>query len=548
MEHNAKIRRNDSNPSVMHFQLPLAAEHETPKRTKTEGDEVRSIATKMSSLEYTNINQIEDDLYTATKGVLSSLPLNTQPYNHVTKFFTLAESILLNRTIPSPTTESKQAGGHTLRSLTNGTTTATTATTTPQVPTVRPPLREFLYTMGPNGPLFTSIAARDINPLIAQKLPSALTLPTSTGGTFTASSATIIPLNVNSVPTPRKLADATRKPASFARKRGDFSEDTLGRIQATRWLDWGTHASFAPEWDDGGVGGGFGAEGISVDWAYKRSKRRARTQVQQEEMVVEPVEQVIDEKLLLEWTESTPSMVPEVQQEDEKEEEVEEPEMSVDETLTGLRDMIILLGQLQTLRVASGKLEIPESEKSLGTPNLTIHTYFPADNIVTTFQTLIVTYSIPPKQLLSHLPSNSYDLLTVTHPQYMGSLPARKIPQWQPPQQHHHQQQQHQSHHHQQQPQPQRPMYQQQQQPRPLPSLPQQRLLASGAAGGVGLAGANMQAYSRGQSLTPMPRPNTYTPQGQGFPGPGQQGMYNSAPPLGTYRGVGRPRKYDVRR
>ena len=340
----------------------------------------------------------------------------------------------------------------------------------------------------------------------------------------------------------RKLVDTTRKPASFARKRGDFSEDTLGRIQGAKWLDWGTHASFAPEWDDGGVGGGFGAEGISVDWAYKRLKRRGKPPPVQE-MVVEPVEDVIDEKLLLEWKESTP---PTAINEVEKEEEiVEEKEMSVDETLTGLRDMIILLGQLQTLRMASGKLDIPEDEKSLGKPSPISHLMltFPADNIVTTFQTLIVTYTITPKQLLSQLPSNAYNLLSLTHPQYMGSLPARKIPQWQPPQQ-----QPPSHHHHQQQQQQQRPVYQQQQQqPRPMPNVPQR--LLPGGAGGVGVPGTNMQGFGRGQSLTPMPRPNPYTPLGQGYSGGGgQQGLYNSAPVAGTYRGVGRPRKYDVKR
>ena len=335
----------------MHFQLALQVEHETPKRTKMEGEEIRNIATKMSSLEYTSINQIEEDLYSATKGVLSSLPYNTQPYNDVTKFFALAQNILLNR----PSIETKQP--HTLRSLTNG-----TQTPSPQVPGVRAPLREFLYTMGPNGPLFTSIAARDTNPLIAEKLPSSLTLPTSTGGTFTASSATMIPLNVASTAT-RKLLDTTRKPASYPRRRGDFSDDTLGKIQAVKWLDWGTHASFAPEWDDGGVGGGFGAGGISVDWAYKRLKRKSKRQVK--EVVSEVVvQEVIDEKLLLEWKESTPPRL----DEEETENEIEDKEMSVDETLTGLRDMILLLGQLQTLRMASGKTDIPEDEKSLGTP------------------------------------------------------------------------------------------------------------------------------------------------------------------------------------
>src|SRR5271156_6135928 len=109
----------------MHFQLPLPVEHETPKRTKTESEDIRTLATKMSSLEYTTINQIEEDLYSATKGALSSLPFNTQPYNDVTKFFTLAQNILLDR---PPSTESNKQP-HTLRSLTNG-----TPTPSPQVP------------------------------------------------------------------------------------------------------------------------------------------------------------------------------------------------------------------------------------------------------------------------------------------------------------------------------------------------------------------------------------------------------------------------------
>ena len=282
--------------------------------------------------------------------------MNTQPYNGVTSFFAFAEDLLLSRTQSA----SKQ-GQHTLRSsITNGT--SATTTSLPQVPTVRPPLREALYTMGPNGPLFTSIASRDIPSLITDRLPPSLTLPTSTGGTFTASSTSIVPNN----PAPtmsRTFADSLRKRASFPhRKRNDFSEDSLGKLQSTKWLDWGSHASFAPEWDDGGVGGGFGAEWIALDWAYKRLRREKRIKSEvQEEVVEEVVEEPIDEKMLLEWDEIKPSkdLV-------DGELAMDEGEMNIDETLEGLRGLIILLGQMQTLRMATGKTEIPEDEKTLG--------------------------------------------------------------------------------------------------------------------------------------------------------------------------------------
>ena len=225
--------------------------------------------------------------------MLGQLPTNTQPHTAITKFFAFAQDLFLD----SPSSETKPQ--HTLRSaITNG---AASIASTPQVPTVRPRLREALYTIGPNGPLFTSIASRDINPAVTDKLPSYLTLPTSSGGSFTASSASIVPTNVASTAS-RTLINSTRKRSSFPnRKRPDFSDDTLGKLQSTKWLDWGTHASFAPEWDDGGVGGGFGAEGISLDWAYKRLRREKHKESKISTLAPEKmaIDEAIDEELLL---------------------------------------------------------------------------------------------------------------------------------------------------------------------------------------------------------------------------------------------------------
>lgn len=253
--------------------------------------------------------------------------------------------------------------------MTNGTaTTTSTSNTSPQVPAVRPPLREALYTMGPNGPLFTSIASHSLPSSISEKLPSHLSLPTSTGGSFTASSTSIIPNNPSHVSTKRTLLDSERKRNTFGnRKRGDFSDDGLGKVEGTKWLDWGSYASFAPDWDDGG--GVVGAETVALDWAYKRLRRERRRQQQTKtEAVEEPVEEgtmaideSIDEKLVLEWEGNGPSrdLV-------DGELVMDDKEMTIDETLDGLRQMILLLGQMQTLRMAMGKLEIPEDEKSLG--------------------------------------------------------------------------------------------------------------------------------------------------------------------------------------
>jgi hypothetical protein len=57
------IVSHDSTPSVLQFPLPTLQSElsDTPsmKRTKTESEEIRTITSKLSSNEYTNINQIE---------------------------------------------------------------------------------------------------------------------------------------------------------------------------------------------------------------------------------------------------------------------------------------------------------------------------------------------------------------------------------------------------------------------------------------------------------------------------------------------------------
>src|SRR5579859_6466611 len=326
----------------------------------------------------------KDDLLVATQGTLATLPLNTQPYKAVTNFYTLAQTILLNH----PSTDTKP-GQHTLRSSSSSAVAVTNGTKemSPTVPTVRPPLREALYTMGPNGPLFTSIALRETNPLIAQKLPTNLTLPTSTGGTFTASATSIVPTNVAGVlakQTPdaiiiqgtevpessahgaevrrRTLGETVRERRKFDRKRGDFSDDRLGKVQSTRWLDWGCHASFAPEWDDGGVGGSYGAEVVALDWAYKKLRRERQFQkLKAEEEAREEgvengmdkmngIEETIDETLVLQWEGSeVPKDLKTEPNEEDDQQETEEKETGVDEILGELRGMIGLLAQMQTL-------------------------------------------------------------------------------------------------------------------------------------------------------------------------------------------------------
>jgi hypothetical protein len=297
-------------------------------------------------------------LQLAAKGLLGQFPINTEPYQKVTSFFAFARDVLLNRAV----SDGKQA--HTLRSS------ATNGTTTVQIPSARPPLREALYTMGPNGPLFTSIASRDVSATLANHLPPSLSLPTSTGGSFTASTTAIVPLNPANAP-PRRLASTSRRLAHFPhRKRGDFSELAHGKVQSTKWLEWGTHASFAPDWDDGGVGGGYGAEGSGLDWAYRRLKRsKKRKENKPEPVKKEPTPEPIDEKLLLEWTEPKLEDV-EGDEEDIKEEDVahENGELDIDETLSGLRHMISLLSQIQTLRMAMGQ-QITDDERSLGIPS-----------------------------------------------------------------------------------------------------------------------------------------------------------------------------------
>ena len=328
-------------------------------------------------------------------------------------------------------------------------------------------------------------------------------------------------------PHSRKLVDVLRQSSTFPnRRRGDFSEDGFGKIQSTKWLDWGIYASFAPEWDDGGVGGGFGAEWMAVDWAYKKLRKQRRKQKEPAKEVVaveQPKEEVIDENLLLQW--EPEEVVPPKDLAEEADVQVDETEMSLDETLAGLRVMIKLLGQLQTLRNALGNTIVPSDEQALGTiAYFDIWTDILAENIAITFQLLITGYNIPPKALLSQLPSNAYNLIHLSHPEYTGSLPPKAFSQWAPPPSIPQQRAMSYSHH---------------PQSRPLPMntpQPQQRL----APGPSSVPG---YPIPRGQPITPIQR-GGYTPQAPAAYSTPAGGMYGTP----TYRGVGRPRKYDIRR
>lgn len=138
-----------------------------------------------------------------------------------------------------------------------------------------------------------------------------------------------------------------------------------------------------------------------------------------------------------------------------------------------------------------------------------------AQRIVTTFQGLIVSHNIPPKALISRLPEDAYNIIQLTHPEFTGSLLAKNFPPWQPPQ-------------------PasaQRGGYTPQGRPIQGRDINQQRI-----ASGTPSYRPNMNNIQRYQG-TPTSAPGYGSPAGYGTPG--------SMPP---YRGVGRPRKYDIRR
>jgi len=133
-----------------------------------------------------------------------------------------------------------------------------------------------------------------------------------------------------------------------------------------------------------------------------------------------------------------------------------------------------------------------------------------AENIVKTFQDLIITHNIPPKSLLSSLPEDSYNIIKLTHPDFTGSLPARNLPAWTPPQ-----------------------VYAQR------PAYPTNRSLQ--------IRDMNVQRGQSTPGYRPISTPGHRYPGTPATPAYNTPGAYNT-PVLPGYRGVGRPRKYDIRR
>ena len=124
---------------------------------------------------------------------------------------------------------------------------------------------------------------------------------------------------------------------------------------------------------------------------------------------------------------------------------------------------------------------------------------------------------------MSSLPENAYSILTLTHPEYVGSLPIKTIPSWQPP----------------------------------LPTPPQppphnQRGITAYSQNRPVYTPSNQQQSQRLQPGTPIGgyRSQNATPIGRGYtPTTGSTPGYGVGTP-GTplyppgHRPVGRPRKY----
>jgi hypothetical protein len=141
-----------------------------------------------------------------------------------------------------------------------------------------------------------------------------------------------------------------------------------------------------------------------------------------------------------------------------------------------------------------------------------------AENIATTFQSIIINYSIPPNALISSLPENAYNIITLTHPEYIGSLPSKPFPAWTPPQ-----------------PAPAQPPPHNQRgisySHRPV----QPQRTPSNTVGGYSGGRAQPMQTPVIRAYTSTPGSTPYTP---GTPTYGAAGV----------RGVGRPRKYEIRR
>ncbi|KAG5519752.1 hypothetical protein PMAC_000025 [Pneumocystis sp. 'macacae'] len=349
---------------------------------KKNAKQVSTILSKLQQKAYNSLSKIESDLVTATTLLLNSVSPVDLKYSLISSFYTFSRKLIIreqrNNITHIPTNDPRKY--------------------TQDIFPSRPPGNECLFVIGPNGPLFSSFAAKSV-------------LDTRPIDTENRAYVTQIVPN-HSVPVKSTRTFANISPPSSqsnisTSKKRKLRNPTTRRIPSIKWLYYDNYSSYAPIKDmETAI---FSENHFNAVW-WRREKERICMEAEENEKkntnqsdtnssdILE-----LDEKLILSYEPISISDDLKTFSMNSKEEN--------DVNINEIGRLIQTLSQMQTSRMSRSQTEAPgELEEQL------------AFYIQQLLLKQIMAFNIQPRELLLKPMSLCMSFL-VLGPSYAGTLP-----------------------------------------------------------------------------------------------------------------------------
>ncbi|KTW27277.1 hypothetical protein T552_02260 [Pneumocystis carinii B80] len=341
-----------------------------------------TISSKLQKKTYDSLAALENDLYTAVTSLLNNIRPTDADYASVSSFYTFSQKLLTREQKRNIT----QAFGSDAKKYTQD-----------SFP-FRPPSNECLFVISPNGPLFSSLAAKSVFD----------TRPINTEGR--AYITQVIPNNsasTKSIQTFANICPASAQSDSSVLKKRKLKHPTLKLIPSVKWLYYNSYSSYAPTKDmETAI---FSEKHLNAVWWKRKNEKLSMKEEKDIEKddtkqsdADQPSSLELDEKLILSYEPIDVS------------DELKTSELYKehnDININEIGKLIQTLSEMQSSRIAHSQTEAPgELEEQL------------AFHIQQLLLKQIISFNVQPKELLPKPLSLSMSFL-VLGPSYAGTLP-----------------------------------------------------------------------------------------------------------------------------
>ncbi|EMR08805.1 hypothetical protein PNEG_02974 [Pneumocystis murina B123] len=343
-----------------------------------------TISLKLQKKTYNSLAALESDLYTAVTLLLNNIRPTDTDYALVSSFYTFSRKLLIREQKHSIT----QALGSDAKKYTQD-----------SFP-FRSPSNECLFVISPNGPLFSSLAAKSVFD----------TRPINTEGR--AYITQVIPnysASTKSIQTFANICPASSQSESSALKKRKLKHPTLKLIPSVKWLYYNSYSSYAPTKDmETAI---FSEKHLNAVWWKRKNEKLSMKQKKEKDIEKDATKQSdIDQPSTLELDEKLILSYEPINISDELKASKLYKEYN-DVNINEIGKLIQTLSEMQSLRIARSQTEEPgELEEQL------------AFHIQQLLLKQIVSFNLQPRELLPKPLSLSMSFL-VLGPSYTGTLP-----------------------------------------------------------------------------------------------------------------------------